>query len=152
MGRRTVVIVTDDLTGEEVPDTEAEDVALKFGYDEWVLVLTAASKAKVREQLMELVQNGVHKDGRPKWMREQEAGQSDSGSGATSVPDQAAPTVTIVPPDNKMVRRWWRDLTANQLKSLSLKAPPATDRGKIPEDVMSAFVAAHAAPAPTFSG
>lgn len=150
MGRRTVVIVTDDLTGEEVPDTEAEDVVLKFGYDEWTLVLTAASKAKVRESLTDTVQNGIHKDLRPKWLRDREEVTAQGGAADQPAAGQA-PTVTVVPPDNATVRRWWGDLSPTALRGLDLKAPTG-NRGKIPEGVMSAFVAAHAAPAPAFSG
>lgn len=149
MGRKTIVIVTDDLTGEEVPEAEAEDVMLKFGYDEWTLVLTPASRAKVLESLSPTVQNAAYKDARPKWMVAKEAAaQGDAAEPGTSQPK---PTVTIVPPDNTTVRRWWGDLTPADLRRLDLK-PPASGRGKIPEAVMSAFVTAHAAPTPAFSG
>lgn len=150
MGRRTIVICNDDYTGAEVPEADIDDVALRFGYDEWTLTLTPESAGKVRELFAEIVKNAAHKDHRPKWLRDQ---QEATGSGGSTEPETPAtePVVTIVPPDNKMVRRWWAERTAAQLKALDLKAP-TTDRGRVPEDVVSAFVAAHAAPTPAFSG
>lgn len=102
MPRRTVVVCVDDLTGEEVPESEVTDRMLRFGYDE------------VRER----EENG----------------------------DASAPTVTVVTSDNATVRAWWRNLTPAQIRTLGLKEPKGRT-GRIPEDVMSAFIAAHQ-PAP----
>lgn len=145
MARHTVVICTDDLTGQEHSESEVNDYVLRFGYDEWTLTLTKDSQAKVKEMFASLVESAPHKDHTPKWMRDQEA------AGA-SQPSDDGREVTLVPPDNKMVRRWWRELTAAQRKTLNLKEPPASDRGRVPDDVVAAFAAAHAAPTPQFTG
>lgn len=150
MARMTVVICTDDLTGQEHPESEVHDVSLRFGYDEWTLTLTDESQAKIKEMFASIVENTPHKDHTPKWIRDQEA--RDQEATGASQPSDDQRTVTLVPPDNKMVRRWWRELTATQRKALNLKEPPAVDRGKIPDDVVAAFAAAHAAPAPQFTG
>lgn len=135
MPRRTVVVCVDDLTGEEVPESEVTDRMLRFGYDEWTVTLTAGSEAKIREMLAPITREAPHKDHTPKWVRERE----ENG-------DASAPTVTVVTSDNATVRAWWRNLTPAQIRTLGLKEPKGRT-GRIPEDVMSAFIAAHQ-PAP----
>lgn len=155
MGRRQVTICTDDLTGEEVPEGDVQDYPLRFGYDEYTLTLTAESAAKVREQFASLVEGTPHKDHAPKWFRDQQA--AGAAAAGTDSGNEQPKTVTVVPPDAKTVRDWWKGLTTAQRLTFGLKDPPKGNTGRIPENVMAAFVASTApkpagAPTPAFSG
>lgn len=128
MGRKSVVIYTDDFTGEQITEDQANEVTLRLGTDEWTMVLTHDSEKKLREALEPFTGSAEYKNRGPRGR----------------VPDAptAGGTVVQVAESNAVLRSWWRSLKPADLRQYGLNAPKG-DQGRVPNAVRDAYAAAH---------
>jgi hypothetical protein len=135
VGRKTVVVYTDDYTGQEIPEADAQEHTLRLGDDEWKIVLTGDSYKALVAALEPFTASAEYKNRAPV----QKAPQANSAT--PSVPSGHV-TVLEPIPSNKVLRTWWRSLKTADLRQYGLNAP-TSDRGKIPDAVWNAYAAAH---------
>ncbi len=141
MGRKAVVTFTDDYTGQEIPEAEANEVTLRLGSDEWTMVLTDDSEKELRRVLEPFTASADYKNRAPARKTPQMR---------TETPSAPTGRVTVLEPipSNKLLRMWWRGLKTADLRQYGLNAP-TSDRGKIPDAVWNAYALAHpSAPVP----
>jgi hypothetical protein len=140
MGKRTVVMITDDYSGQELAETEAVEVTLTLvmkrpgddgqGDDgqgpsvrRWELVYSPDSADKLDLALKPFI------DGVPEETPSLAAVTKPAGTGGSS----GGPT-----PRNTHARAWWKGLTPANRMSLG-NLPEFKDRGRIPEPVLTAY-------------
>lgn len=135
MGRKIVTLFTDDYSKTDIPEESAKKVVLRFGMDEYTLILTEESEAAIKGILAPIVDTADHKDLTPKWKQDQTP---------TTTPNRSGLSLVTIAPENKILREWWASLTKPQLKVCGLNAPNG-NRGRVPNAVKDAYVSAHSA-------
>jgi hypothetical protein len=132
MGKKvqTLVTMVDDLTGEEIPDGQAEEVFIGWNNIQYRLDLSKSNAAKLEKLITPYIEVAARASGS---RRGRPRGSGSSGTRAPSGSGRSKEALQDV-----------RDWAAKNGHEVS-------PRGRIKGDVLEAYDAAHAA-SPQFSG
>lgn len=135
MGKQARVIYTDDLTGNEIPESDVVEATLRLDADEWKLVLTEDSYKDLRTGLERFTGSAMHRPLKSPKVAQAAAPTVPAAQEPGTEPVGAAPVAFA---DNATIRGWWGGLRKPDLKTLGIPAPPASGRGVIPNRVKEA--------------
>lgn len=132
MGRKTVVVISDDYDGKDLAEDQARDVVLALVIDgeteAWSLCLSDASLAAWRKA------NEKFTAVPPADVRLVTGASSAAATGQGTGADPRTP----------LIRTWWEGLTPGQRVDLNISKPaPTSGKGKMPADVVAAYEMTH---------
>lgn len=128
MGKKVVVVISDDYNGAELSEADALDVTLAISVDgkteAWGLVLSATSLDAWRKANVKFISKAeTSTDTRIVTGSEETPRRSKHGN-----------------PENKIIREWWANLTTVQRRELgNLPEAPENGRGRVPIKILDAY-------------
>lgn len=140
MGKQTVVKITDDYSGQDLTEAEAEEITLTLiikrhgeGTEDqpnpeiirWEVIYSADSTGKLREALAPFL-SGVPEE-TPSLAAVTKS--ANGGTGKSYAPD----------PRNVHIRAWWGSLTDGQRMDAGNLPAKKSDKGRIPDPVIAAY-------------